>query len=554
MSNGQYPGNSPQIPPGYPQQQQPQQPQQQPQPQQAPGYPVPPQSTFPAPQQPQPGYPQPQPGYSQQQPQAGQLPSYNMPDESVVAQAYQAHKQEAASWGSGGGDRPQFVKWPGPQGQTKWDNSVPIGYEASIQAYILPPWAPGKNIFRTVKSHFWKSYANPNGKSIGCPGSDTCLICQAREAAMAHPDPAVQERAKSFGRVRTQHLYNVVLLDNPNGHYGQDGQMRPFILGAGAYLHKAIGDIIDDKGGAINVVDPMRGRPVRLKRSKNGPQMMDIQYAALAQDPAPLPAVFYPCLQNIHDLDRQDWQPKYEDMVAAVQEMGVPMPGAPVATGYQTAPVPPGPSPYAYQQAQVGNPSAPTYMPPPADPYEFPPRDAAPASVPAPVMPTVPATNPVMSPGVSPGVSPAVNPGWPPQQAQPMAAPPLAAPPLVSQPGATTYATQPGAGVPVPPPPDAPATATPGAAPAGIPPPPPVTAPPGVQQPVQQSSLSSGTSTSTRPPCFGKYNSQDRTCVECPESLRTVCAAQSGQSQTQQQQPQQALAQLQSQLAGGGQS
>ena len=95
-----------------------------------------------------------------------------------------------------------------------------------------------------MKSHFWKSYTHPQGRGLGCPGPDKCLICQGREVAMASPDPQVAERAKNFAKVRTQHLYNVALLENPNGHFGEDGVMKPIILGAGAFLHKAIGDII----------------------------------------------------------------------------------------------------------------------------------------------------------------------------------------------------------------------------------------------------------------------------------------------------------------------
>lgn len=503
---------------------------------------------------------------------SGQVPAYHLPDESLVAQAYQAHKLETASWGQGG-DRPQYVKWPGPQGQLKWDGSVPPGYEVSLYVYILPPWAPGKNIFKTVRSHFWKSFQNPMGTSIGCPGNDTCLICQAREAGMSHPDPRVQDRAKNFGKVRTQHLYNVVLLDNPNGHWGQDGRMHPFILGAGAFLHKAIGDIIDDKQGAINVVDPTRGRPLRLKRAKTGPNEMNVQYSAIAQDPAPLPTVFYPCLQAIHDLDAQDRQPSMGEMMKAVQEMGLPLPPGMSSSGYQAAPIPPGSSPYSMGQPQVGNPSAPMYMPPPADPYEFPPRDVA------------------FGPGPGPGPGPGFNPmaGSGPMQSSPWSVtgspvgggvPP---PPLVSTPQETNYMAQPGrnaapqspsqASSISPSPHDAPLGNTCGdtpptggdgkTTPVGIPTPPPVnpflpsqsqvsaglSAPSPSPSSPSPSNVSSGV-----PPCFGRYNSGDRTCASCVDQIRGACIAQSGQvssSQSQEPQVSQDLAQLQRQLSGG---
>ena len=603
MTNGQNPAYpSPQPPwvgqptnPGVPVQPQPAQ-----QVVQQPGYPVPP---APAPQPVQPGMmPNPaamagvapsafvQPGAvmpAQPQPQPGGVPQYHMPNDADVLAAYHHHRQEAANWGSGG-DRIPFVKWPGPQGQTKWDKTVPIGYEASVYAYILPPWGPGKNIFRIVRSHFWKSYNSPNGTSVGCPGSAQCLICQAKEAALNTADPNLQKRAKEFGRVRTQYLYNVVLLDNPNGHFGQDGQMRPFVLGSGAFLHKAIGDIVEDKKGALNVVDPMRGRPIRMKRNKNGPNDMDIQYAAIAQDPSPMPSHFYPCLQNIWDLDKLDKQPTMDDMVKAVQDMGLPLPaGMPTVQpqafptqafptqGFQPAPAPAQPNPYPQPQIPVGDPQATTYMPPPADPYEFPPREPVvqttqmyPAQVPTQPMPA-PVPPPVQAqPQYPVNPTPAQMPTQPAPMQQPVypvptqqpiqqpiqTAPPAqmpVPPPVTSQPAPQqpVQVPQPTQAIPAPPPPGTVVPQQAPAAPQGqIPPAPPVTAPPQVaQQPVRQPVAAQ--QPTTRPPCFGKPNPQDRTCLECPDQLKAECYATAGQPVQAVVQPQ-GLTQLQNQLVG----
>lgn len=595
MTNGQNPGYPTQQPPwvGQPTNPnvpvQPQPGQQLVQQPQQPGYPMPPAPAQPMPVQPgvdpsayvQPGAmvpAQPQPGQMAPAPLApGQLPTYHIPDDAAVLAAYQQHKQEAASWGSG--SKIPFVKWAGPQGQTKWDKTVPIGFEASIYVYILPPWAQGKNIFRTVKSHFWKSYSSPNGRSIGCPGSAHCLICQAKEVGLSSTDPQLQKRAKDFGRVRTQHLYNVVLLENPNAHFGQDGMMRPFVLGAGAFLHKAIGDIVEDKKGALNVVDPNRGRPIRLKRSKNGPQDMDIQYAAIAQDTSAMPPQFYPCLQNIWDLDAQDRQPSMDDMVKAVQDMGLPLPAGmpsvqpmapgfppqvpaqgfqppPQTQGFQPAPAPIQPNPYPQPQQPVGDPQATTYMPPP-DPFEFPPKDPVvqttqgyPAPMPAPQPPMVAQPTQPWTP--------------PPAQMPTQAAPPAqmpVPPPVTSQPVAVApapqqpvYTAQPTQAIPAPPPPGVVPPQQPLAAPQGqIPPAPPVTAPPMVaQQPTRQPVVPAPQPT-TRPPCFGKANPQDRTCLECPDQLKAECFATAGQPlQAVPAQPQ-ALTQLQNQLAGPSQ-
>ena len=327
------------------------------------------QDYFPYP--PPPGYPQ--QGYPQQgppqvpraaPPPPSQIPAYHMPDESVVQAAYAQARQEAQRFGSGGGG-PQYLKFPGPQGQTRWDGSVPVGYESVVEVYILPPWAPGKNIFMPVKSHFYKSQASPQGTSIGCPGRETCLVCQSKDYAMGLPDPWIQEQAKNFGRVRKQFLYNVVILNNPNGHYDpQIGQMRPFLLGAGVVLHNAIGDLIEGRGGAMNIVDPMRGRPVRLKRRKTGPNMKDVEYSALDSDSKALPKEFWPVLQTLWDLDAMQRTPDYQAMMKAVTEMGLSLPGGPASMsqqGYNPAvPAAPYPSPFRAPQA-------PTFMPPSAD-------------------------------------------------------------------------------------------------------------------------------------------------------------------------------------------
>lgn len=481
MSNGPYYP----PPPGYP----PQQPQGQPQ-----GYP--PQAQPPAqpPAQPQatpPGQP-------------GQLPAYHMPDESAVQAAYQQARQEAQRFGQNG-DGPQFLKFPGPQGQTRWDASVPVGYESVVEVYILPPWAPGKNIFMPTRSHFYKSQASPQGTSIGCPGGDTCLVCQAKDYAMGLPDPRIQEQAKNYGRVRKQFLYNVVVLNNPNGHYDpQTGVMRPFILGAGVLMHNAIGDLIEGRGGAMNIVDPMKGRPIRLKRRKTGPQMMDVEYSALDSDPRPLPPEFYPCLQNLWDLEAMQRTPDYNDMMKAVTEMGLPLPGGPATQpqqGYNPAtPAAPYPSPYGQPVQPVGAPQAPTYMPPPADytqQVSYPPQAA-------PVAPPPPQVAPPMSP---PPVQsqPGQAAGYPPPQPGQVAPPPLPPPPPVTAPQQVQGAPR-----------------QPQAAPQGAPPPPPaVTAPPGAQAAPERAPVAPPPPPAAPSPAGGQ--------TESLESLQNKLTGQGGQ-------------------------
>ena len=507
MSNGQnpYPPGYP-APAGYPQMQ----------PQQAPTQPM-------QPMQPMPGYPaQPTQPLPQAQPPSVGLPAIHQPDEAYTQAEYERVRAEAARWGSSGGL--PFLKFLGPQGETDW-RRVPVNYEAKILVYICPPWAPGKTIFKQVKSHFWKSQSNPNGTSIGCPGPERCLICQAKEAALSHPDEGVQKRAKDFGRVRKQYLYNVIALENLNGHYDQEsGQWRPFILGAGAKLHGAIGDLVQERGGAMAIVDPMRGRPVKLKRRKTGPEPMNVDYSAVDMDPSPLPQQFYGVLHNLHDLDRQERVPTHEDMVKAVMDMGLPLP-AQHPGGFQQAPPPAYPNPYGQPPAQVGAQQAPTFMPPPADPMEFPPGSSGPA------------------PGYGVPQMP------PPQMPQTQMAPPpqMSPPPVQSMPGAqgAPYGMQAGQMVP---------------------PPPAVTPPPGVvpeRQPVNVSAaavhpqtlafpLPPGTTLPDgRERCFGKYNEGDRMCQECPGWVKSQCQPIAGAQAQPTAGQAQDLAQLQSQLTGG---
>lgn len=460
--------------------------------------------------------PQPQPLPVAQAPVPGQLPVYHLPDESAVAEAYRAHKEQTREYGSGEVG-PQYVKWPGPTGQTRWDASVPHNFEASVYVYILPPWAPGKGIFLSVRSHFWKSQTSPGGTSIGCPGSDQCLICQAKDAAMHHPDPQIVEKAKNFGRVRIQYLYNVVNLTDLAAHQGKDGVMRPHILGAGSWMHKQLGDIVEDKKGAINIVDPMRGRAIRLKKRKTGREMVDVEYAAIAQDAAPLDPGFYPCLQNIWDLEKLVRTPDVASMSRAVQDMGLPSPGPLSGLGPQVAPAAPFQNPYSAQIGQVGQSQAPVYMPPPADPY-----GALGLGVqPAPVQQQVWNQPPPMAPAPAPVAPPAMS-----------VPPPVQSAPVQQ----TGYQPQPGQ---VPVPPSVVAQAPAAVAEQVIPPAPaimvPVAAPLApTRDPVVQTSVA-------KPPCFGRHNATDRVCQECPGQLKNECMVQPVA---------QDLAQLQGQLSG----
>lgn len=405
-----YPQQQPQQPAGYPQY--PQQPAYPPQP----GYPPqqPPYVPQPAPggypQQPPPGYPQPnppgmapgypqypqQPGYPQQPayPQAP-MPQFFLPDNGATAAEYQRSKEEAQRFGQNR-DGPQYLKFPGPDGTPKWDTAR-VGFESVLRVYIAPPWKEGKPIFKKVASHFWRSAVNPQGTSLPCAG-EQCLICRARDAILmgtVAADATLMKRAKDYGKVRKQWLYNVFLLDNPQAHMDQKQQMRPLILAAGASLHTVLGDLVDACGGALQLVHPQQGRPIRLRKVKRGPSTMEVDYFAMPLDREPLPPHFYPALGALHDLDTLERVPSQEDQLKALHELGFPGPaqlppaaaygGSPAAPAYGAEPYSPGVS--SAPPASFGPPGYPPpppagYPPPPAG-YPQPPQQQ-PAGYPPP--------------------------------------------------------------------------------------------------------------------------------------------------------------------------
>ena len=273
---------------------------------------------FPGPQNAQPA-----PMQYNQAPAGGMAPPpCYLPDDKATAELYRQHAVESASMGPGGGA--QYVKWPGPGG-APWDANVRAPFESTVTVRIAPAFGPTHNFFVASTTHFWKSNRKPRGASMNCPGPATCLICQAREAAMAASggDPAAQTRIKDMARPRHQYLYNVILVENYQGHFGKDGVMRPFILSAGAGLHRAIGDIIEGRGGASQVIPYQMGRPLKIKRKKTGPYPMDIDYSVLDMDPIPLDQAFWPALSNLWDLTELTKAPDQATMLAAVQDLGL---------------------------------------------------------------------------------------------------------------------------------------------------------------------------------------------------------------------------------------
>jgi len=500
--NPQQPGYPP---PGYPPQ--PQQPAAQPAAYPQPPAAVPPpyvpppapapgvQGYAPSPYAPPAGY-QPPAGAPPAQPQAqqmpappAQMPAYQSVDSGAIAQAYQGIERGDGTRKSGGGGRfPMFlVKIP----HFKFQGAIDIGFAIYGVIHLLPHWAtPGEVPFRLQKSHFWKGgQSKPQGNSINHVDGQ-CLICDSRKYILDNlKDGPLVERARSVGFIRRKWLYNALFLEDPSVHLYRDGQMKPLILDAGKNLHADIKQLVDTRG-PVAVFDPQQGRPIRLSKTKTGPEMQNVDWGCIDLDAQPIPQQFWHCLNNLWNLDDLVAGPDQAAQIAAVRDMGLPMPGEPLmqaatqvpqqyGQGWQQPPpaaAPPQAPPPAYAQPatpypapQAAPPAA--YPAPPAPapaPYQ-PPPVAAPAPAPAPAPPPpvysapgAPATTYAPQPAAAPP-APAAAPPAPAPQAPPAAPQPPPPPPVSSAPPPPA----PAPGAAPPPPPPVPATAPPAAQPAG---------------------------------------------------------------------------------------
>lgn len=407
--------------------------------QQPPGQP--PQGGYPQ-QPPQPGYPQqhgypqqPQSGYPQQpQMSPGGIPYY-APDEGAVRHDMDQWEQDQTS------RRSSFLKVPTPQHQ---------GQETAVDVYFCGGWAPDVKVpYAESVTHFVKTAQHPKGTVVTCTGDNSCRFCQSRKLALASPDQALRESAEMWGRSRRQMLYNVFNLSAPQSHYGQDGIMRPFLLGAGAQLQGDIKKLIDARGGFGALCNPQNGRPIRITKKKTGPKQMDVEWGCIDLQPAPLDQYFYPGYQNLWNLEEQTKASPDSEVDKVLQALGWPIPGGAVQEqvpqGYNPNPSPPHANPYPPQQH--GYPQQPQYGAPPP-----PPGGGAPQGYQAP-----PPQGP--PPGQQPPPPPQGNQAPPPNQGHAPPPPPqgYGAPPPPSQPGPGTAPPPPpvmstGQGVPPPPP------------------------------------------------------------------------------------------------------
>lgn len=296
------------------------------------------------------------------------MPVYNAPDPAAT-QGFldeQARQSQARSSG-GGGDFAKFIKVPGPNGQTKWDASsgVPVGYTGHVDLYFCGCWAQGVTVpFVESVTHFVKTMTSPKGVVLGCTGDGDCAFDKARALAISSPDPSIRDSAQNWGRARKQTIYNVFNLSDPSSHYGQDGVMRPFLLGAGPQLQAALKQLFDARGGIGSFTHPTQGGAIRVTKKKTGPHEMNCEWGCIDLTPKqPLPEYFYPGLQNLWNLQDQVKPSTIEEIQKVIMELRWPMPDAPYQDGqqqqqqqqaYNPGPQPPYGNPYGAPQAPQG--------------------------------------------------------------------------------------------------------------------------------------------------------------------------------------------------------
>ena len=327
-----------------------------------------------------------------QQPGMGAPPQAVQADEQAMAAVHNQQAQDSQTRRSAGGPFPKILKWQGPNGGD-WKQAHP-GFESAIRGRICPPWDPAKRLVSVESaSHFYRSRQHPKGMSIQCAGPG-CKFCQACENATANPDPNIQKMGSDWGKVRRQTLYNFINETDPASHIYDDGVMRPIILQTPTTLQDDFRMLFSNKGG-VNAFCQPNGKPVLLFKKKTGTENINVEYKATDLDASPVDPYFYPAFHALWDLESRIRAPSDEDVMKALNELGLPLPmqvSAQVPASFNPTPQAPWPQPAmgapqgmaqqmpmgppqgmpqqpAMQQPQMGLPQAPaTLVGPPQGP------------------------------------------------------------------------------------------------------------------------------------------------------------------------------------------
>jgi hypothetical protein len=289
--------------------------------------------------QPPPGFqPTQAPGPTQMQaappPTSG---GFYIPSEAVIRSSYQSAqdlKKKIMQARSGNFSKLRFFQILGPNGQA-WKTAF-VSYVGAKAIYLMPSWKEGAMNYVDRITHFWKSKTSPQGTSINSAGEDS-LIAKAYNLAL-------EQGVKSpWCRPQKKYVYQGFPYEfdaqtgqitgiDPSQCIHEDGTLRPMLLEAGGDVHTMIQEISNTRS-FLKVFHPDYGRPIVIKKTKTGPEAINVDYAVIDLDQQPLAEPYRQGLQYLYALDELFKPATLEEQIAAIIDSNLPMP--PEAGGFQ---------------------------------------------------------------------------------------------------------------------------------------------------------------------------------------------------------------------------
>jgi len=413
-------------------------------------------------------------------PQAGEAPPLPQQYQQAQAQqpahdpmAYQVptadvYKQAIEHTGRGGRDHGNlgWLNWP--------DQQLRQGQSVTMRIRILPNLA-SRQWWAESRSHrvpgslvtLKEGQAPKKVYRKTCPSKD-CPLCKAVDQVISEEDDnsEVVKLAKDC-RVRQAYVADVISMDDPAVHWTKaldglgspvlnpDGtpqwKVAPLFFEMSKKLYRAVLAIAADRVEQGDITHPERGRVIKVTKTSTGPLAMNVDYAALDENPAAIDATLTPILATRQDPATANAPVYLSDLNDAAASLLARRPSKPMGGGYgytppqqqfgyQQAPQAYGHAPQAngyaappqnyaqppqapqpqYQQAQ-GAPPPPNFAPPAG---AVPPPQQQFAGPAVPSMPVVPPPMPAMPPPPQLAQAPAPPMGLPPAAPQMTVGPP----------------------------------------------------------------------------------------------------------------------------------
>lgn len=223
--------------------------------------------------------------------------------------------------------RGAFFKFvPHPNDGKNWSvaqpvNGVPV--KRDWELFFLGPKTPGTLPYALKLEHSFKV----DGKfwTVPCNGEKFCWICASRKSLFQSGRAADEKLADSQGRKKQTAIWQFLNLSDPEGHEDR-GVMRPWL---GQFtldpVHNSLRDAIADPRIGPSVLDPSRGIPWIVGRSKTKAELNSIKWSIIAmqfrQNTIP-PALYGACwpeqMFDVHDYVKPATvQDQHESLVKA---------------------------------------------------------------------------------------------------------------------------------------------------------------------------------------------------------------------------------------------